>query len=237
FTPPLAGLHWSPAGATWYGAPDGPGSTGGACAYADAVVKAPLSSMITAGGPSLFRGGRGCGACYQVLCNSNAACSGRAVTVVVTDECSSGICVADLVHFDLSGAAFGAMEKPGQAEQLRNAGSLAVEYTRVPCHYPGITVAFRVDAGSNADYLAVVIENVNGDGELAAMKLKEGSSKTWMAMQPSWGAQWKFNPGRALHPPFSFHLTSGQSKKILVAHNVIPVGWTSGSTYTSKVNY
>ncbi|KAG6532587.1 hypothetical protein ZIOFF_006436 [Zingiber officinale] len=227
----------SPAGATWYGAPDGPGSTGGACAYADGVVKAPLSSMITAGGPSLFKGGRGCGACYQVLCNSNAACSGMPVTVVVTDQCPGGICVTDPVHFDLSGAAFGAMAKPGQADLLRNAGRLAVEYTRVSCNYQGFNVAFRVDAGSNVDYLAVVIENVNGDGELAAVELMEGSSGTWTAMQPSWGAQWKLNAGRALQPPFSFQLTSGESKKILVAQNVIPVGWTPGSTYTSMVNY
>ncbi|KAG6536852.1 hypothetical protein ZIOFF_001923 [Zingiber officinale] len=149
--------------------------------------------MITAGGPSLFKGGRGCGACYQVLCNSNAACSGMPVTVVVTDQ--------------------------------------------VPCSYRGFNVAFRVDAGSNVDYLAIIIENVNGDGELAAVELMEGSSGTWTAMQPSWGAQWKLNAGRALQPPFSFQLTSGESKKILVAHNVIPVGWTPGNTYTSMVNY
>ncbi|KAG6536879.1 hypothetical protein ZIOFF_001955 [Zingiber officinale] len=70
-------------------------------------------------------------------------------------------------------------------------------YRRLPCSYRGFNVAFRVDAGLNVKYLAIVIENVNGDGELTAVELKEGLSGTWMAMHPSWGAQWnKLNAGR-----------------------------------------
>ncbi|KAG6532586.1 hypothetical protein ZIOFF_006435 [Zingiber officinale] len=95
--------------------------------------------------------------------------------------------------------------------------------------YRGFNVAFRVDTASNANYLAIVIENVNGDGELTAVKLKEGLSGTWMAMHPSWGEQWnKLNAGQTLQPSFSFQLTLGELKKILIAHNIIPVRWTLG---------
>ena len=62
--------------------------------------------------------------------SNNAACSGKAVTVVITDECPGGPCASDSVHFDLSGSAFGAMAISGQSDKLRNAGVLQIQYRR-----------------------------------------------------------------------------------------------------------
>lgn len=229
---------WSPAGATWYGSPNGAGSDGGACGYGNGVDQAPFSSMVSAGGPSLFKSGKGCGACYQVKCTENAACSGNPVTVVITDECPGGPCVAESTHFDLSGTAFGAMASPGKADELRNAGVLQIQYQKVKCNFPGAKVAFHVDSGSNPNYFAALIEYEDGDGELGAVNLKQAlDSDSWLPMQQSWGAVWKLDGAGQLRAPFSIKLTSLDSGKTLVANNVIPAGWQPGQTYRSVVNF
>ncbi|KAI5009553.1 hypothetical protein ZWY2020_011690 [Hordeum vulgare] len=205
---------WSDAGATWYGPRIGGGSDGGACGYQRDVESPPFSAMITAGGPSLYKNGKGCGACYQ---------------------CPGGPCLAEATHFDLSGKAFGALAKPGQADNLRNVGNLKVQYNRVPCSWRGLDVAFRVDAGSNPNYLAVLIEYESGDGEVSAVELQQRGGG-WAPMQQSWGAVWKYNSGSTLRAPMSIRLTTGSGKK-LVATNVIPSGWQAGKTYRSIPKY
>uniref|UniRef100_M1BMI7 Beta expansin 2 n=1 Tax=Solanum tuberosum TaxID=4113 RepID=M1BMI7_SOLTU len=189
---------------------------GGSCGYGSAVSQAPFSSFVTGIGPSLYKSGKECGACYQVKCTKkmHGSCSGKGVRVVITDFCPGGPCVAQSAHFDLSGTAFGSMAIPGQEQKLRDAGVLQI----------------------------LVIEFEEGDGDLAKVELKEKISSItknskWRQMQQSWGAVWKLDAGSELHPPFSIRLTSQYSDQILIAKNVIPTGWQPGATYRSLVNY
>uniref|UniRef100_A0A7N1A3F8 Uncharacterized protein n=1 Tax=Kalanchoe fedtschenkoi TaxID=63787 RepID=A0A7N1A3F8_KALFE len=229
--------EWGPAVATWYGEPDGFGSDGGACGYGADVGKAPFSSMVSAGGPSLFLSGKGCGTCYQVKCSANDACSGNPVTVVITDNCAGGPCASDATHFDLSGTAFGALASSGQEDTLRNAGSIDIEFQRVECSYPETPLTFKIDSGSNPNYLAVLIEYVSGDGDVAQVELQETSvSDSWLPMQQSWGAVWALNSGSPLQGPFSIRITTSAADS-LVAENVIPADWAAGGSYTADVSF
>ncbi|KAH9618485.1 hypothetical protein KSS87_008898 [Heliosperma pusillum] len=228
------GSGWSLAGATWYGAANGAGSDGGACGFRDTVDKYPYSSMISAGGPSIYQNGQGCGVCYEVKCTENEACSGNPVTVTITDECPG--CTSESAHFDLSGTAFGAIAKSGLADQLRNAGVIKLQYRMVECNYPGVTVQVRVDQGANPYYMAVAIEYAEGTG-ISKVELQSQSSNGWINMYESSGVIWAVNTGVVLQPPFSIRLTEKLSGNTLILTDIIPVGWQAGQTYRSRVNF
>lgn len=100
-------------------------------------------------------------------------------------------------------------------------------------------MVFHVDAGSNPNYMALVIELEEGDGDLARVDLQQAHSEPddWLEMNQSWGAVWQVSPGFELRPPFSIRLTSQYSGQKLIAKKVIPVGWKPGAIYRSLVNY
>lgn len=111
-------------------------------------------------------------------------------------------------------------------------------FCRVDCNYPGKTIAFHVDSGSNPNYFATLVEYEDGDGELASVELKQAlDSDSWVSMQQSWGAVWKLDAGKTLRAPFSIRLTSLDSRKTIIASGVIPAGWEPGQTYRSVINF
>ncbi|KAK4385552.1 putative expansin-B2 [Sesamum angolense] len=188
---------FSSAVATWYGSPTGAGS-GGACGFADDVANYPYEGYIAAGNSNLFKSGKGCGSCYQVKCYQNPACSGYPIRITITDECP-GACNNEPVHFDLSGKAFGYLAKPGEADTLRNAGRINIEYQRL-----------------QPLLLAFAVEYVGGDGDIGLIELLPSNARDrWLAMQQSWGATWKADIPIGTKGPYSVRITTLQSEKQL----------------------
>ncbi|XP_058734822.1 expansin-B3-like [Vicia villosa] len=226
-------MHWYPGTATWYGDPNGDGSTGGACGYGTLVDVKPLRARVGAVGSVLFMKGEGCGACYKVKCLDNSICSRRAVTVIITDECPG--CPTDSTHFDLSGAAFGHMAISGENGQLRNRGQIPVIYRRTPCKYPGRKIAFHVNEGSTPFWLSLLVEFEDAEGDIGTMHIRENGSSEWLQMNHVWGANWCIIGG-PLRGPYSVKLSSSTGRT-LSARDVIPSNWVPKATYTSRLNF
>ncbi|XP_051183716.1 expansin-B3 [Lolium perenne] len=232
---------WLDARATWYGAPTGagPDDNGGACGFKN-VNLPPFSAMTSCGNEPLFKDGKGCGSCYQIRCvaQNHPACSGVPETVIITDM---NYFPVSRYHFDLSGTAFGAMALPGRNDQLRHAGIIDMQFKRVPCLYPGLTVTFHVEDGSNPYYIAILVEYEDGDGDAVQVDImdsRDGMTSTgeWVPMKESWGSIWRVDTPRAMQGPFSLRITN-ESGKTLVADKVIPADWKPNAIYRSVIQF
>ncbi|KAM0821177.1 hypothetical protein ACQ4PT_029717 [Festuca glaucescens] len=225
---------WTPARATWYGQPEGagPDDNGGACGFKH-VNRYPFMSMGSCGNQPLFKDGKGCGSCYKIRCRKDQSCSGRTETVIITDM--NYYPVAPF-HFDLSGTAFGRLAKPGLNDKLRHSGIIDIEFTRVPCEFPGLKIGFHVEEYSNPVYLAVLVEYEDGDGDVVQVDLMESRGPgggRWTRMRESWGSIWRLDSNHRLQAPFSIRIRN-ESGKTLVANKVIPANWRPNTFYRSS---
>ncbi|KAG8092521.1 hypothetical protein GUJ93_ZPchr0012g19805 [Zizania palustris] len=231
---------WLPAKATWYGAPNGagPDDNGGACGFKN-TNQNPFNSMTSCGNePLSFLDGAGCGACYQIRCVNNPACSGQTKTVMITDMNYYPVA---RYHFDLSGTAFGSMAKPGLNDQLRHAGIIDIQFQRVPCYHRGLYINFHVEAGSNPVYFAVLVEYVNKNGTVVQMDLMESRpsgkpTRVWTPMRRSWGSIWRLDSNHVLQAPFSLRMRSESGQEV-ISHQVIPANWRPDTNYRSVVQF
>lgn len=137
----------------------------------------------------------------------------------------------------MSGAAINAMALPGREGQLRNRGLYNLLYKRVPCRYRGTNIQFRVDNGSSAYWLSILIKYVGGPGDIGQVYIKMAN---WFAFQPmkhAWGANWMMPSydGKPFKGPMDIKIVSKLNRHSVVARGVIPGYFRPGTTYSSRV--
>jgi hypothetical protein len=106
----------------------------------------------------------------------------------------------------------------------------------VPCEFPGLKVTFHIEHGSGPNYLAILVEYEDGDGDVVQVDLMEANSGVWTPMRESWGSIWRIDTARHLQAPFSMRITN-ESGKQLVADKIIPANWAPNASYRSIVQY
>ncbi|GJN32005.1 hypothetical protein PR202_gb20472 [Eleusine coracana subsp. coracana] len=181
---------WSTAGATWYGTPHPQRRRDRRYVQYRASWTHYFSSMIAAGGPSIFEGGKGCGSCYQVKC------SGQRVVLQQPGDGGPDRPVPRRARA-LGPQRHGVRR---HADQLRAAGYLKIHYVH---SIRGVDVAFKVDVGSNPFYLALLVEYESGDSDLRSVELMQtGATGGWAPMQQSSGSP-PAAPARRSWPPTS----------------------------------
>ena len=103
-------------------------------------------------------------------------------------------------------------------------------------------MTFHIERGSNPNYLAVLVEYSNGDGDVVQVDLMESRAEdgeptgVWEPMRESWGSIWRMDTRRPLLGPFSLRVTN-ESGKTLVADQVIPADWQPDNVYSSIVQF
>ena len=112
----------------------------------------------------------------------------------------------------------------------------------MPCQYPGLTVTFRVQHGSNPNYLAILVEYEDGAGDVVQVDIMESRlpdrvpTGFWTPMKESWGSIWRLDRLRPLQGPFSLRVTD-ESGRSVIADQVIPAYWQPNAAYRSLVQF
>ncbi|TKW11803.1 hypothetical protein SEVIR_6G256300v4 [Setaria viridis] len=228
---------WKPAHATFYGGRDGSDTTAGACGYKDTRAEG-YGVQTVAVSTVLFGDGAACGGCYEVRCvDSPHGCKAAAaapLVVTATNLCppnyqqssdNGGWCNPPREHFDLSMPAFLQI-----AEE--KAGIVPISYRRVACVKQG---GIRYTITGNRYFNMVMVTNVGGAGDLAAVSVKGSKRVKWTELKRNWGQVWQTGEdltGESL----TFRLMTSDHRKATSWH-VLPTNWQFGVTYESTKNF
>ncbi|KAL6857162.1 hypothetical protein ACP4OV_018544 [Aristida adscensionis] len=242
--PPAAAADagaWDEAHATFYGDETGAETMQGACGYGN-LFEQGYGLSTTALSSALFAGGDACGACFELRCHGSPYCKPAAAagggtaaaTVTATNLCPANYskpnenwCNPPLRHFDLS--------KPMFLRLVTDfhVGIVPVAYRRVPCAKRG-GVRFEMK-GDGRGWVAVLVFNVAGAGDVEAMAVKGSRDGQWMDMARNWGQIWN-GDGRLAGQGLSFRVTTSDGRAV-VFDDVVPPTWTVGQTFEGKQQF
>ncbi|RZC88353.1 hypothetical protein C5167_016156 [Papaver somniferum] len=198
--------NWLRAHATFYGESDASGTMGGACGYTN-LYNDGYGTNTAALSTALFNGGKSCGSCYQIVCDSTQAprncLKGTYITITATNFCP-----------------------PNYALPNNNGGW-------VRCRRTG---GMRFTINGRNYFELVVISNVAGAGDITKVWIKGSKDKyTWLPMARNWGSNWQsltYLTGQSLS--FKIETSDGRQR---IAFDVAPYNWYFGQTFSSNVQF
>ncbi|WOL10447.1 hypothetical protein Cni_G19202 [Canna indica] len=221
---------WDFADATFYGDMSGSATMGGDCGYGD-LFEQGYGLANTAVSGVLFNNYQTCGACYEVECyNDQARCKEGSITVTVTSLCppapdGGGLCQLPRKHFDMAEVSYLKLATSPIA------GSIPIRFRRVTCVKTG---GIRFQIKGNPWWILVLVYNVGGSGDVAAVSIKGSNSDKWIAMQRQWGQNWQVTMMPELRGQgLSFQVTTGDGKMV-ESDNVAPANWQFGQIFEGK---
>ncbi|KAL4343838.1 hypothetical protein HN51_062091 [Arachis hypogaea] len=210
--------------ASYYGTRDGYGTPSGACGFGEYGRMDNDGKVAAVSG--LWKGGSGCGACYQVKCKVPTLCNVNGVTVVATDYGEG-----DRTDFILSPRAFESLGVSLNAsEELKKYGTLDIAYKRVPCN--GKIVIKIHESSSNPGYFAMVLLSHGGLYDVTSVEFWEDSRKQWTPLRRAYGAVFDYaNPPRG--PLFlRFQDTGCHGAYSQELNKPIPANWQPKMIFT-----